>query len=296
MLRTGTTFVSALLHCDPRNRSLMKWEAHDPIPPPTTAHFHDDPRIARAVAQAEWRYQQMPEMRAVHYEPGDGPTECVFLLGQSFRSQEFSGLYHVPAYSRWHHASDLRPAYLHHRQVLQVLQSRAPGRWCLKAPGHAFGLEAILELYPSARFVMTHRHPLETVPSACFPSIAGGSLGLHERLAPSYWGQEWLRVLGESVDRMLQFRDQHPEVPVYDLFFERLLEDPVGEMARLYEAFGEPIGSETRDMMQRYALERPRHHFGRFEMGLDELGLARSRILERFEQYIRTFDLRETAP
>ncbi len=295
MLRTGTTFVSALLHCDPRNRSLMKWEVHDPIPPPERESFTSDPRIAKAVAQAEWRYDQLPLMRAVHYEPGDGPTECVFLLGQSFRSQEFSGLYKVPSYSRWHHSADLRPAYRHHRQALQVLQSRAPGRWCLKAPGHCFGLGAILELYPDARVLVTHRDPVESVPSAALPSVAGRSLEIHEDLDPRYWGEEWLRVLGESVERMMEFRDAHPELRVCDLFFEDLNRDPIGEMRRIYAFFGDALEPAAEAAMRRHVERRPRHQYGKVAYTPEDFGLDAGRIRERFARYTRRFELGRSA-
>ena len=93
------------------------------------------------VAEMEQTYARVPALKAIHFEPGDGPTECVALLGQAFRSQDWVGLFRVPSYSAWlHGACDMRPAYAYHRLALQLLQSRAPGRWSLKAPGHLFAL------------------------------------------------------------------------------------------------------------------------------------------------------------
>jgi hypothetical protein len=230
-------------------------------------------------------------MRAVHYEPADGPTECVFLLGQSFRSHEWSGLYRVPSYSRWLHATDPTPAYRHHRLALQVLQSRAPGRWCLKAPGHLFGLEAILALHPDARFLVTHRDPVESVPSAALPSIAGRSLEIHEGLDARYWGDEWLRVLGDGIDRMLAFRDAHPEVPFQDVLFEDLLRDPVGELRRVYRGFGDELAPDAEAAMRSHAARRPRHQFGKVAYRPEDFGLDAARIRERFAAYRRRFAL-----
>ncbi|HBQ40855.1 MAG TPA: sulfotransferase, partial [Halieaceae bacterium] len=44
--RTGTTALHHLLNQDPRNRTLRLWEAQQPVPPPETASYTSDPRIA----------------------------------------------------------------------------------------------------------------------------------------------------------------------------------------------------------------------------------------------------------
>ena len=53
MLRTGSTLLCELLACDPANRPLMKWEGLNAIPPPVTATFRSDPRIAVEVEKQE---------------------------------------------------------------------------------------------------------------------------------------------------------------------------------------------------------------------------------------------------
>src|SRR5207244_3439700 len=50
--RTGTTLVSELLHRDPANRSLMRWEAGSSVPPPHAAEMTSDPRVEEARASA----------------------------------------------------------------------------------------------------------------------------------------------------------------------------------------------------------------------------------------------------
>ena len=69
----------------------------------------------------------VPELKAVHWEPGDGPTECVALLTQSFRAQDWHGLFQIPSYVEWFHACDMQPAYDYHRLSLQLLQSARAG-------------------------------------------------------------------------------------------------------------------------------------------------------------------------
>ncbi len=123
MLRTGSTLLCELLATDPENRPLMKWEGMNALPPPETATFTTDPRIAAEVEKQEGIYSMVPALKAVHWEPGDGPTECVALLTQSFRAQDWHGLFKIPSWVEWFHACDMQPAYDYHRLSLQLLQS-----------------------------------------------------------------------------------------------------------------------------------------------------------------------------
>ena len=124
--RTGTTLMSYLLGCDPTRRSLMRWEAASSIPPPEAATFTTDPRIEEARVAEQMMDALNPGFKAIHYEAPDGPTECVTLLAQDFKSLQLSIVAYVPSYDEWLLACDQSPAYVYHQRALQVLQSRAP--------------------------------------------------------------------------------------------------------------------------------------------------------------------------
>ena len=99
--RTGTTLLSELLHRDPANRSLMRWEALDSVPPPEAATFTTDPRIDATRASAEMMDTLNPGFSAIHYEAPDGPTECVAVLAQDFKSLLWECVANVPSYGEW---------------------------------------------------------------------------------------------------------------------------------------------------------------------------------------------------
>ncbi len=107
MFRAGTTFLSQLLDQDPANRALLRWEAGDSVPPPSPA---DLPRQARASDAANEAIDMLeslnPQMKVVHHEEADGPTECITLLGQDFKSLTWEAMANVPDYSRWLLAAD----------------------------------------------------------------------------------------------------------------------------------------------------------------------------------------------
>ena len=294
MLRTGTTLLCELLAQDPANRPLWKWEGLDCIPPPERAHFADDPRIAKMVTEMEQTYARVPALKAIHFEPGDGPTECVALLGQAFRSQDWVGLFRVPSYTAWLHGScDMRPAYAYHRLALQLLQSRAPGRWSLKAPGHMFALEALTTEYPDARFIVMHRDPQKTVPSSASLSVTARPESLtRSRSDPRpYYGALWVEILGTMVDRLIQFRARHGDDGFVDLAYRDFVRDPIGAVRNAYQRFGETLSPEADAAMRRHLAASPQGRWGEHRYSAYDFGLRREAIDERFLAYRERFGI-----
>lgn len=297
MLRTGTTLLCELLAKDPANRPLMKWEGLSSVPPPERATFSSDPRIAKAIGEVEFQYRMVPKLRAVHYEPGDGPTECVALLTQSFRAQDFFGLLRVPSFVAWYRGCDFRPAYDYHRLSLQLLQSRAPGRWSLKAPGHLHALDALLAVYPDARLVVTHRDPQRVVPSAASLSATSrpDSLVLHPDRAgmARYFGRLWLDELGLMTDRLLDFRARRPEVAFADLHYRDLMRDPIEAVRRTYARFDETLSAEAEAAMRAHLAASPQGRYGAHAYRPADFGLEPGLVRERFARYVERFGVPE---
>jgi hypothetical protein len=293
MLRTGTTHLSELLARDPRSRPLMKWEGLSSVPPPERATFATDPRIERTVGEVEFQYRIVPRLRAVHYEPGDGPTECVALLTQSFRAQDFFGLFRVPRYVAWYRGCDFRPAYDYHLLCLQLLQSRAPGRWSLKAPGHMHALDALLAVYPDAQLIVTHRDPLEVVPSAASLSVTSRPDSLTRARdregVRRYYGRLWLEELGLMTDRLLAFRERQPGAAVHDVAYRDLVCDPLGVVRAAYARFGETLSGEAEAAMAAHLAASPKGRHGRHDYDLADFGLAPEEVRERFQRYTERF-------
>ena len=166
--RTGTTALSQLVAADPQFRSLRLWESSSPCPPPETATEHSDPRIAETEAGLAMMNQMFPLMETMHHEEATTPTECQDLLGMSFRTVHFDGFGHVPSYLSWVTECDMRGTYRYHRRVLRLLQWHCPPHlWHLKTPVHMFSLDALLETYPDAKFLWSHRDPAEVLGSVC---------------------------------------------------------------------------------------------------------------------------------
>ena len=93
----------------------------------------------------------------------------------------------------------MKPAYRFHERVLKLLQWRCPpNRWWLKSPAHMHSIDALNAVYPTARFVMTHRDVTQVLPSVCGLTEALSSV-LCERPDPTLLGPHNAKVWAEAL-------------------------------------------------------------------------------------------------
>ena len=286
--RTGTTLLSELLHRDPANRSLLRWEALDSVPPPQAGDLATDPRVEAARESAAAMDLLNPGFKAIHYEAPDGPTEDVAVFSQDFKSQLWCVVANAGAYDEWLLDCDQASAYDYHRRVLALLQSSAPGRWSLKTPQHCLALDQAIAHYPDARLVMTHRDPVTVVASVCslVRSLSGTFSDVDHGEAIN---ERWLHMLEVMTDRVIDWRDAHGDDRFVDIGYRELVTDPVAALGRVYEHFGEELSPHAEGSMRRYMTEHPSGEHGRHSYGLDELGLDGGEIGERFSRYRERF-------
>jgi hypothetical protein len=283
--RTGTTLLSALLACDPGRRALRRWESGDPVPPPEAATFDTDPRIEETRAAGGMLDALNPGFKAIHYEPAEGPTECVTLLGQHFTSLLWETVANVPAYGQWLLASDQHAAYAYHHDALQLLQSRAPGRWSLKSPHHGLALDALLARYPDARIVVTHRDPVPVIASLCslVRSLSGTFTDADHTV---YIATHWVDVADAIVARTADARRRHPEDAFLDVPYDQLVTAPMDVVRAIYAFDDTELTPEVDAVMRAYLDDNAQGKFGRHAYSLEEFGLRPEEIRARFATYI----------
>ena len=51
------------------------------------------------------------------------------------------------------------------RRAIQLLLWQRPGRWLGKTPHHLENLDALLDVFPDAKIIQTHRDPVRVVAS-----------------------------------------------------------------------------------------------------------------------------------
>ena len=288
--RTGSTALSCLLAADPAVRSIRNWEAQWPCPPPEAKTQFADPRIDRAAAALARRHQLFPRMKMMVPSTATSPTECQTFMGYDFKSQLFQSTAHIPGYVEWlNHRADLVPTYRYVKRVLKLLQWRCPPtRWRMKNPSHSLFIDALAEVFPDARFWMTHRDV-----GAVLPSVADLYGELHHAFTDAV-DRAWLGKVTTDfcelgMHRMIAFRDAGNDHRFFDIHFEPFQRDPFPILEALYDFLGEALTEEARTRMVAWRRETPREKHGRHTCDPGDYRIDVERVRERFRFYSERF-------
>jgi hypothetical protein len=249
--RTGSTALSFLLAEDRNARSLRRWESARPCPPPSTVEG-PDPRIAQTEAEVELQQEATPRLLALVPTSATGPYECQDMMALDFKSQLFLAFAHIPSYAKWLFDSDLTSTYRYERRTLKLLQWGTPAKpWRLKSPNHLLFLEHLDNVFPDARFVMTHRDPTEVLVSVA-DLYAEVAKMFSDDIDRRYLGELNVEQWSTGMERALAFRDAGADARFYDIDFRAMQRDPIGEVRGLYRWLGEPVTDEFDAGMRRW--------------------------------------------
>jgi len=259
--RTGTTMLSSMLAADPANRSLLRWEAYNAAPPASHGALRTDPRCLAEVAKDEMMQKAAPKVAAAHFEPGDGPTECVHLLAQDFRSLMLAVTTTVPTYHDWLNFTDMTSAFEHRKRVLQILQSTNPGRWVLKMPSDSLFIRQIFKTFPDARVIWAHRDPYAAV---------GSSFGMRGASRPMFEvdeGRDYMRQyfplqLALHAARPLEVSRERPD-DIFHLYYDDLIADPLAQIKKVYGWLGDEWTSAAETGMSAWLRDNPQNKRGK---------------------------------
>jgi hypothetical protein len=190
--------------------------------------------------------------------------------------------------------ADLRDAYRWHRKVLQVLQWRMPGRWVLKAPSHLHFLDTLLDVYPDARFVQTHRDPLKVLPSVASLLLAQLSMRSdHVDVAALRLGLTGEGLAG-ALQRASALRDSGRLRPerVADVRYAALLHEPLAAVQAVYEHFGWPLTADAKSRIRAATVANPQGAHGEHRYAFEQLPLDRVAERRRFAAYQARYGVR----
>ncbi|MEZ4228410.1 MAG: sulfotransferase [Polyangiaceae bacterium] len=288
--RTGTTFLHRLLASHPKLRWLAAWEALSPVPRPGP-----DRRLRQAqLAERALRYLS-PTFFAIHPVEAEAPEEEVLLLDYSFRSTVAEATLRVPSFSRWLEGADQLPAYRYLERLLKALQWQRPReRWVLKTPHHLEWLDALLNVFPDAKIIQTHRDPTRTLASFC-SMIWYGRAVFSDQVDADEVGRDWerktLRMVtrGREVREALSSAGDPRACQFLDVHYQDLMKDPDGTLERI-SAFADLAWSDSdRQQLERARNHNRQHKHGVHRYSLKDFGLSEQRTRERFASYVERY-------
>jgi hypothetical protein len=296
--RTGTTILHELLTQDPASRVPLTWEVKYPCPAPELESYDTDPRIEQVERELAGVDRVMPEFKRIHPMGARLPQECVALMAHDFAARIFSTSYRVPRYEDWLDASDMAPVYASHRRQLQLLQWRCPAqRWVLKSPGHLWHLDALLDEYPDACIIQTHRDPLKVIASrtslhTMLQSLTSDDVDTLELAENS------VSRLADALDRAMAVRQKRrlSASQVIDIHFADFMADPFGTIRKTYAHFDIEFTEEAEGRMRRFLVENASDKHGAHEYRFADTGLDLETERRRFAAYQQHFGIPSEDP
>jgi hypothetical protein len=296
MPRTGTTILHDILACDPQSRAPLTWEVMFPSPPPETATFTTDQRIADCAATFPDHDMQLPGFDAIHPMGPQLTQECVVMMGETMCTPLFHNQFRVPGYEDWlDHEADFGPVYdFHHRQLQHLQSGHAGDRWVLKTGAHLWGLDHLLETYPDARVVFTHRDPVKSMTSYASLTTIVRRVGSDD-VDPVEVADDWIGRLRRVLLRGIEIRQarDYPDAVFYDMYFPDFISDQFTEVEKIYEALGLPMTGAGADAMKFFIDDNPPGKHGIHRYAPEEFGVDPATVRSEFRPYIDHFDLRE---
>lgn len=284
--RSGTSALLNLLEAAPENRSPLQWEVQFPDVWPDSKPGDKDPRydfLAQALEES-----RDSEFSKIHYVEADTPEECVLLHSYALHGVQMGMEIMLEPYRSWLLSQDLEPLYRFQKKVMQLLNWRKPGRqWMLKAPAHMWGIDPILKVFPDARFVWCHRDPQKVVPSinSMNKAVMNMYFGDYSHLDMGEIGRNVMEWYAQSLEKGLEQRARLPRELFVDSSQQDFVDDPMAVVQKVYDAFGMELTAESRAEMQSHVDANPQGKHGVHEYNLEEYGLTRELIDERFAFY-----------
>jgi hypothetical protein len=156
-----------------------------------------------------------------------------------------------------------------------------------KNPGFTGRVEALIETFPDARFIVPVRNPYETIPSLLKLLQTSWTLRQRDegRIADS------LRVLAENSYHgylhPFEVLDRHPEVARVVVDYRDLVSDPAGTVRSVYAELGLEVSPTFAATL---AHERGRPYVSSHSYSLEEYGLEPDEIRRRLAPLFERFD------
>jgi len=301
-MRSGTTRLHRLLAADQRFAHLRSFETISPVPRPefeqVLAGEAEDFRPKLAARILKVARLANPRTLSIHPTGAYEPEEELGLVAASMYGMKWEAQWNVPSYAEWCHEESAIPAYRHMANLLRLIgwsqQESSLRPWILKTPQHMLDLPALLEVFPDARLIFTHRDPKQVVGSAA--SLAWNQTIIYsDHNDPAQTGRDWLGKTATMIARMRAARDAIPRERMIDVQYEDMETDWRGTMERVYRFLDlemEPAVAGMEDYLDRSArLKRHPHRYS-----LAEFGLREDEVNERFADYTETFGIPVGAP
>jgi hypothetical protein len=282
--RTGTTLLHEFLALDDRHVGPSTYECMEPN------HFLlTEGLISRWLPFFSLSVRPMDNMAAGFNRPQEDEFAlCNLGLPSPYLTIAFPN--HPPQFEEYLDLEGLSPRALAtwKRKFLRFLKQltfKHNKRLVLKSPTHSCRIKTLLEMFPDARFVHIVRDPYVVFPSTVnlWKSLYI-TFGLQR---PTFEGLEEhvLKTFDRVYDKIEEGKGLIDFDRFYELRYEEVVGDPVGEMAKMYDHLGLGGFEQVLPKLQAHLAGNADYRTNRYQM-TDE---QRADVTRRWGRVIRQF-------
>jgi hypothetical protein len=291
MPRTGSTKTQKILSRSGDFNWLVLWMTLNPSLISGSRDESVKQRIDEGLEFEDFFEQNSPENKVGHQFLAMEPEEDSFILEHSLVTSIFPAFSKMDAYAEWAMSQDTRIQFTHLRDTLKYLQWQGLGdvskRWLLKCPMY-YGLEhELLDVFPDAYLIMTHRDPKTTLAS---------SMKLLTYFFKPYSNREildqvplYLHGQAKSMERHLAIRKEIPELKLIDIDYREMADSAETAINKIYNFCGIDLHESSKNRMLDWDSSNPRHKKGKHEYSLETFGLSAGIIDEVYSEYLKHF-------
>jgi hypothetical protein len=232
--RTGTTLLHELLIRDDRHSYPTTYECFEPN------HFLLTEKL---ITKCLWFLAPTKRPMDNMAFGWDRPQEDEFamcMLGEPSPYLTLAFPNHGPVFAEYLDLEGLPPQALERwkktfKRFLQTITFRNPRRLVLKSPPHTCRIKVLKEMYPDAIFIHIVRNPYVVFPSTV--NLWKSLYRQHGMQTPTFAGldefvfQTFTRVYDKLEETRHLVDDDH----FFELRYEDLVNDPIGQMRELYD-------------------------------------------------------------
>jgi len=161
--RSGTSLTHTLLAQPPQNITTLDLDGMFPVRP---FQGPDNRREKAHNLATMWR-RVVPEVDSIHEFDAETPCETFRIEAMCFRAPAWLNLLGLaPSYNAYISQQDYKIAFEYSKRVYKLLQWQNPGKqWVLRSNDSLSYLPAVLDVFPDARLVWSHRDPVRAMAS-----------------------------------------------------------------------------------------------------------------------------------
>ena len=114
-----------------------------------------------------------------------------------------------------------------------------------------------------------------------------------DRVETKIIGQQWLDWLSSSCERSIKGRDRASAGQIFDIKYENTIQDPIGTLRQIYDYFGYSFSGKMEENLKQYISLNKQQKHGLHFYSLEQFGLERMAVLQKFNSYCKKFNIEE---